>query len=285
MPFHMYKRQGDSQSKKAKTVTDFASTSYASSADSNSSGSTTSTPAASKSAASTSAASTSAASTSAKSTPTRAKLAKRPAVYGKYGSSASAQPCQRQPIIAAPRRFFLLCLPLCIFLLIAYIYTERDITYRQAALHSTVTNGVYGKYLYVNYKVNKLLSDKSRVDEYYYRLVEIENQSVPYVILSYRVDEAASLEPELAHLPRRFTGRIDTAGGEDHELIKKYLVRPALQQGYPSSLAANMYYVFNISRFTYAYRYRNAVILIIIIILAALPITDNYFRRRSQRNV
>ena len=191
MPFHMYKRQGDSQSKKAKTVTDFASTSYASSADSNSSGSTTSTPAASKSAASTSAASTSAASTSAKSTPTRAKLAKRPAVYGKYGSSASAQPCQRQPIIAAPRRFFLLCLPLCIFLLIAYIYTERDITYRQAALHSTVTNGVYGKYLYVNYKVNKLLSDKSRVDEYYYRLVEIENQSVPYVILSYRVDEAA----------------------------------------------------------------------------------------------
>lgn len=274
MPFHMYKRQGDSQSKKAKTVTDFASTSSASSADSNSSGSATSTPAAS----------TSAASTSAKSTQTRAKRAKRPAVYGKYGSSASAQPCQRQPIIAAPRRFFLLCLPLCIFLLIAYIYTERDITYRQAALHSTVTNGVYGKYLYVNYKVNKLLSDKSRVDEYYYRLVEIENQSVPYVILSYRVDEAASLEPELAHLPRRFTGRIDTAGGEDHELIKKYLVRPALQQGYPSSLAANMYYVFNISRFTYAYRYRNAVILIIIIILAALPITDNYLRRR-QRNV
>lgn len=274
MPFHMYKRQGDSQSKKAKTVPDFASTSSASSADSNSSGSATSTPAASKSAAS----------TSAKSTQTRAKLAKRPAVYGKYGSSASAQPCQRQPIIAAPRRFFLLCLPLCIFLLIAYIYTERDITYRQAALHSTVTNGAYGKYLYVNYKVNKLLSDKSRVDEYYYRLVEIENQSVPYVILSYRVDEAASLEPELARLPHRFTGRIDTAGGEDHELIKKYLVRPALQQGYPSSLAANMYYVFNISRFTYAYRYRNAVILIIIIILAALPITDNYLRRR-QRNV
>lgn len=279
MPFHMYKRQGDSQSKKAKTVTDFASTSYASSADSNSSGSATSTPAASKSSAS-----TSAASTSAESTPTRVKPAKRLEVYGKYGSSVSSQPCQRQPIIAAPRRFFLLCLPLCIFLLVAYIYTERDITYRQAALHSTVTNGVYGKYLYVNYKVNKLLSDKSRVDEYYYRLVEIENQSVPYVILSYRVDEAASLEPELARLPRRFTGRIDTAGGEDHELIKKYLVRPALQQGYPSSLAANMYYVFNISRFTYAYRYRNAVILIIIIILAALPITDNYLRRR-QRNM
>lgn len=179
-------------------------------------------------------------------------------------------------------RLGLLCLPFLIFCL-ALIPLEVSRHQRQELQKLSYIHGqIYGRYLYSSYKIEALLSERQKVENYYCVLAKIDSPDTPYVVVRYLCEEADEVEAQLKHLPNWFNGRIDTATGEDHEFFMKYWVRPALEQGYPKSLEDRIYYVFNISSFDSSEKYRT-LILVLIGLLLLLPFFSELARIRRSR--